>query len=120
MVNKKIEKREEIVGLPGAKNSMPGMEITNKTVYLIVTEDALVKAKVRAYVASKFTESQAYMSFRGAEISHTQIKELSSYDDAIELANKNKSSIEEMIYPWNKICSIKNITYRHKGKLKGE
>ena len=110
------QKSNKIDDLPGVKRSVSSGETTNNVVYLIVVEESLPKRKMRCFVAVKYTSAPSHLSFKGAEISHTQSDKISSYDDAIEAANKFKSpSILEMTYPWQKVLRIQNMTYRNKG-----
>ena len=117
------KKTNKILALPGAKNALVADQksgnllpnITNNSVYLVRFECPLTADKYRSFVCVKYDSDQSAVQIRGAQIANNQINNLSSYTDALNLANKNNSVIEEMVIPWHKIISIQNVTYVSKG-----
>lgn len=104
---KEKEKEKKIDGLPGKPD--------NKNVYLVRVEDITSDREGhRSFVTNKLDYCPGRLEFIGYEINNSSIAELKTYEDAIELANKNKSDLFSVAYPMQKIISVRNVTYKLK------
>ncbi len=101
------EKVQKITHLPG--------KVDNKNVYLVKVKDTEIDhERYRAFVTNKVDYLPGRVSFIGYEIDNSSIAELKTYEDAVELANKNKSDLYHMTYSLQKLTSVRNVTYKLK------
>ena len=101
------EKVQKITYLPG--------KVDNKNVYLVRVEDKKSNREiVRVFVTNKVDYLPGCVSFTGYEIDNSSIAELKTYEDAIELANKNNSEVHSVTYSMHRLISVRNVTYKLK------
>lgn len=81
----------------------------NKTVYFVIVEDQNVRSKIRRFVSSYLDQKVYGIEFVGYEVNSSAL--VKDYQDAINEANKGKRELFSIIYPWQRVISIRNITY---------
>lgn len=109
MKEKKDNLSKEIKDLPGFS--------ANKTVciWVVTAEDPTVKSGKRFFVTTKLDrDSDQVLSFIGFEIKFTNVNKIKTYADAKNEFNKSNTDIIFMIYPWNRIINVCNVTYKTK------
>ena len=95
-----------------------------KIVYLVLVEDVTKKEKCRAFVGEH--ESDANVSLliiRGYEIKWSNKEKITNYEDALKYVNEFNKSPEDIIeikYPWHRVISIINVSYKRKDLKQGE
>ncbi len=85
-----------------------------KIVYLIAAEGVSAKSKKRMFVSAKITEKAGIgVDFIGYEVP-TNVINIQSEVDALEWANKGSRELYSVLFPWHKIISIRNVSYKLK------
>jgi hypothetical protein len=92
---------EKITDLPGGS--------VHKFVYLVRTEEGY-------FITSEVHKGGACIEFIGYEIEPLDTIEIKNYDDAIKKINKRDTQLSSMTYPWNRVISIKHVTYKRRNK----
>jgi len=103
MVKNKGEIAEKIETLPSRSG--------NKTLYLVTVEEPGSRASRRAFVTKYLTQSPHGIDFVGYEVSNKTKGPLTD-KDAVDLANKGNRDLVSIIYPWHRVISIRNASYR--------
>jgi hypothetical protein len=91
-------------------NRMPGSS-TNKSLYSVTINDP-VKSCYRVFLTTRVDKGANFVEFKGFEVEEQKASNIQSYDDAIKHANERKIAMVNILFPWHKIVSIKNITYK--------
>jgi hypothetical protein len=81
----------------------------NKAVYLVVVEDNSFKAKRRQFVSRYLDYKPIGIEVIGYEVS-VEAK-VFSHQDAIDEANKGSGELFNILFPWQKVLHIRNVTY---------
>lgn len=85
-----------------------------KMAYLITIEDPSHKPKFRTFYASKYDKSVC-LDFKGYETTSLKItSEIRTYDEVISIAEENNLTMQELCFPWHRVISIRNVSYRTK------
>jgi hypothetical protein len=100
---KALEKVNKIIG-----------SSTNKLLYIVVTEDISYDAGFRYFATSKIDKVQTCLDIIGYEITNAQSSILKTWDDALELAVQENIDHISISFPWHRIISIKNVSYKGK------
>lgn len=100
---KAIEKINKIIG-----NS------TNKLLYIVVIEDLSSDQGIRFIATSKVDKNPVCLDVIGYEVTNAQTDKLKTWDDAVELATNEKMEIISVTFPWHRIISIRNVSYKTK------
>lgn len=87
---------------------------TNKLLYLLVVEDPSVKTKTRIFATGKLDKNAAFVDMFGYEITNVHSTQLKTWNDAVELANKESIELVNMSFPWQRVLSIRNVNYKQK------
>ena len=89
---------------------------TNKLLYILVVEDPTLKEKCRLFATTKVDKMTAFAEVIGYEITNAQSNKLKTWDDVVELVNTKNGSIElvNISFPWHRVISIRNVTYKSK------
>lgn len=81
-----------------------------KVLYIVVTEDPTVKSKARYFVAAqKVVVTPTFLELFGYEVKEqlaAQIKSIQTFEDALGLAKKEGSEIENVKLPWHRVIRI--------------
>ncbi len=85
---------------------------TNKLLYIVVTEDPSIEAKIRYFATTKVDKNAYTVDLVGLEVTNAQNNKLETWDDAIELAKEGKLEMQSIAFPWHRIISIKNVSYK--------
>ena len=89
----------------------------NKTLYLVTVEDPTVRAKKRVFV-TKYIDQKAFgIDFIGYEIDNKTSGRLTD-KDAVLLANKGNKDLISILFPWNRVISIRNASYMEAKHIK--
>ncbi len=103
-------------------NKQLGMPSTgNKALYIVIVEDPSSKPKLRVYGTAKPEKTQSFLEFIGYDLTintTAQIEQLKTYEDVIELSNQGKTDLVSLVYPWSRVISIKNVSYKIKSASK--
>jgi hypothetical protein len=74
----------------------------------------------RAFVTSKLDRTASCIEISGFEIETREqfnaISKMNSYSEIVDLANTHKLVLKNMVYPYNRVISIQNLTYQPKNK----
>ena len=100
---KTIEKVNRIIG-----NS------TNKLLYIVVTEDLSSDQGIRYFATSKIDKTPVCLDVVGYEVTNAQSSQLKTWDDAVELATQEKIENISISFPWHRVISIRNVSYKTK------
>jgi len=85
----------------------------NKLLYIVVTEDPTSKDEVKYFATSKVDKLTNFAEVIGYEVTSVQMKQIKTWNDVTELANKSKSmEIVNMTFPWHRVISIRNVSYK--------
>jgi len=95
-----VEKEEKFEPLHGYS--------TNKPVYLVLVQGY----EEHAFVTSKLELSDTYVRITGHTIPYNSIREIKTLEDAEKHAEREE--ILDIMYPWHRVVSIRNITYKSK------
>ena len=87
---------------------------TNKLLYMLVVEDPTTKTNSRIFITSKVDRMAAFADVIGYEITSIQSSKLKTWDDAVELANKERLEVISIAFPWHRVISIRNVSYKTK------
>lgn len=88
---------------------------TNKPLYILMVEDPALKVKYRYFATPKIDKMAGIVDIVGYEIeTNAQINKIKTWDDAVELASKEKFNIVNMTFPWHRVISIRNVSYKSK------
>lgn len=107
-----------------AANARLSANSANKVLYIVRVEDPSVKSKIRSYAALKLNETMAhYLQLIGFEYPKTETKnntqkKINTYQEAVEIAEKENLDIEDLRFPWQRVISIKNVNYQNKSVIK--
>lgn len=97
--------------LPAILAQNPAPKSTNKLVYLLVLEDPTKPKKIGYFLTSKLNQNTITIEVNGFYVTdEKQIENIASLDDQ-KFADRQ---IISMIFPWQKVISIRNVTYRSK------
>lgn len=92
----------------------PANHATN-LIYLVSVEDPSDKAKSRNFLANKVDKVSYGVELKGFEINNKkQLSNLKTFEDAIELAKKESIEMIDLMIPWQRVISIKNMSYKTK------
>ena len=84
----------------------------NKTLYLIAVEDPFVTSGKRLFVSKYAAELNfGVQMVVGYEIDY-RTKNVESEEQALLLVNKGTREIFSITFPWNKVVSFRNVTYK--------
>ncbi len=103
MVENKGEKAEKIETFPSRSG--------NKTLYLVTVEEPGSRTIRRVFVTKYLTQGPHGIDFVGYEVSNKAKGPLTE-EDAIDLANKGNRDLVSIIFPWHRVISIRNASYR--------
>lgn len=113
MVNNKEKKVgdfvEEITYLPARSG--------NKTLYLLTVEDLTGRVKRRVFVSKYLDKTGIGVDFVGYEIASKTVM-VKTEDDAIDLANKGNRELLSLLFPWNRVISIRNTSFKEAKHVK--
>lgn len=89
----------------------------NNPLYIVSIEDPSSEAKIRRFAALKLREeSSLYLEVIGIELEmDTQQNALTNYNDVVTCAKHGVIAITSIRFPWHRVISIQNKTYKHKG-----
>ncbi len=104
----------EITDLPVQKNIGLPSNSTNKALYIVVVEDPTIKAKKRVFAAQKVVHNTPTLEVFGYEITDAQTSQLKSFNDASNLAKEGQLEILNVSFPWCRVISITNVSYKLK------
>ena len=102
------------------KNLEQAPKSNTKDVFIIVIEDLLRPSKVypvRIYFTTRCEEGIANIKFTGQDITIgskellAKFKNIKSYNEAIELIEKENLEKEILTIPWNKVTRIKTLKF---------
>ena len=83
----------------------------------IDTEGEIIE---RAFITSKIDRSTNCIEICGFEIETREqfsaVSNMNSYNDIVDLANEHNLPLKCMIYPYNRVISIQNLTYKPSNK----
>jgi len=95
------KKSNKIVDLPGGNK--------NNIVYIIRVEEP---NNIRYFVSSKVDKFNSYIEFIGYETNKTNINKIKDYTDALSIVNKGNTRLIHIVFPWNNVMSVENISYK--------
>lgn len=90
-------------------------KINNKTVYILLVEDPSKREKFRAFVGVDVISGSETFDLKGYEIKWSNRDKITGFDDAIKYANEFNKGPEDIVdikYPWHRVISVRNVTYR--------
>lgn len=106
------EKRTDRIDLPGGHSGI---------VYLILVEEPGHEEDFideKAFVASQIIKGPSYIEFKGFELKtyddYCYMSKCTNYKDIVDYANIKNLEIVDMLYPYNRVICIKNLTYKVK------
>jgi len=92
---------------------------TNNPVYLVRIEDPFPKPKERQFLALRKPDNLgSQVSFQGFEI-HTKnanTDDIKTREDALKLAEKNKSRLIDIQFSWSRVISVQNLSYQNQNQ----
>ncbi|KKM56173.1 hypothetical protein LCGC14_1551990 [marine sediment metagenome] len=104
-----VENIEENTGEMIEEISVLPARSGNKTVYLVVVEEPFSKRKKQQFVTRFLEQKPLGIELIGYEISNTA--KIKSHRDAVDEANKGSKELYNIILPWHRVISIRNVTY---------
>lgn len=88
-----------------------------KPAYIVSVVDSNSKTdKTRIFITDNRNLSNSYVEFKGLEVTKEQLNNVKNWEDAVSLAKTGNLDMEEWIFPWQKIISIKHLTYKRKAQ----
>lgn len=87
---------------------------TNKMLYILVVEDPSLKAKTRYFATQKVDKTAGFADIVGYEVTNAQSSKLKTWDDATTLAETQELEIFNISFPWHRVISIRNVSYKLK------
>jgi hypothetical protein len=100
--------------LPGKAVKLPDGS-TTKTTYLVKVEDPTMKRKVTAFLTAKLDRTSYGVELVGYLVPVAPADEVRTEKDAVALVNsKDTKSLYSVIYPWDRVISVRNVSYRLK------
>jgi hypothetical protein len=106
---------------PGRIEFLPGKAVklpdgsTTKTTYLVKVEDPTMKRKVTAFLTAKLDRTSYGVELVGYLVPTAPADEVRTEKDAVALVNsKGMKSLYSVIYPWDRVISVRNVSYRLK------
>jgi hypothetical protein len=102
-------------------NSPLGTPLTGtKALYIVVVEDPSSKPKFRVYGTAKPDKTPGYLEISTGydltKLTKAQLEQLRTYEDVIELGKEGKVELVNITFPWQRIISIKNVSFGYKAK----
>lgn len=91
-------------------NTVIGALQPSTPIYLIILEDG--KSKKKFLTISKIDMQSSYVQAKGIFVEHDEEHISNKYQEI--LASSLKSNTMEMIFPWTKISSIRNLIFKAK------
>lgn len=106
-----------------------GKHANNKELYIVVTEESgytlnvtgksaksTPSSKLRIYLAVRADETQATIKISGYDVTanselDAQLKEVKTYNDALDIAKNGNLELEILTFPWHRIVRIKQLRY---------
>ncbi len=97
-------------------NSVTEKPLTGiKALYIVTAEDPLSTPKIRVYGTTKFDKAPGYVEISSgynlSNLTQAQLEQLKTYEDAVELSKQGGLELVNIIIPWNRIFSIKNVSF---------
>lgn len=89
----------------------------NKTLYLVTVEDPNSKPKKRVFVTRYLDKGPLGVDLVGYEIDNKTIM-VKTEQDAIDLANKGNRDLISVLFPWNRVVSIRNTSFKEARHVK--
>lgn len=112
-------KNTQLVELPQQANALEKANrnissSTNKMLYILVVEDPTAKEKYRLFATTKIDKMAGFSDVIGYEITNAQSSKLKTWDDATALAEKQELEVVSFSFPWHRVISIRNVSYKSK------
>ena len=112
-------KNTQLVDLPQQANALEKANrnissSANKMLYILVVEDPSLKAKTRYFATQKVDKMASFADIIGYEVTDAQSSKMKTWDDATALAEKQEKEIVSISFPWHRVISIRNVSYKSK------
>lgn len=97
-------------------NRFSGNSTNTKELYIVVTDELFTKTKETIYLAVRADEAVSTVKMSGYDVSSNseiiaQLKSAKTYNEAIDLAKKEKLEFQVLTFPWQRIKRIKQLKY---------
>jgi hypothetical protein len=112
-----VETKEENVTKKVEKIDFLPSRSGNKTLYLVTVDDPLSKPKKRVFVSKYLDKTPLGIDFVGYEVD-CKTKGPLSDRDAVDLANKGNRDLMSVLFPWHRVVSIRNASYKEARHIK--
>jgi len=109
MVENKKKKGEIITSLPSRSG--------NKTLYLVIVEDPVSRLNKRFFATKYLSQTPNGVDFVGYEIP-LKVGGCLTEDNALDLINKGNRTLISVLYPWHRVISIINTSYKEAKYIK--
>lgn len=114
-MSEKEEQKQQLTidDFPGKLITLPDGS-TTKNVYIVKVEDPSMRTKISTFATAKIDIFGYGVDFAGYLVSNKSSDEIKTIQEAIIEVNKGNKELYSITYPWHKVTSVRNVSYRNK------
>lgn len=102
-----------IEDFPGKVITLTDGSIT-KNLYIVKVEDPSMRTKISSFATAKIDIFDYGVDFAGYLVPNRSSDNIKTTKEALIEANKGNKELYSITYPWQKVISVRNISYRNK------